>query len=37
MDMINKGVASEEFKSKTIEKIKELADEKGLRLLMGNK
>jgi hypothetical protein len=37
MDMINKGVVSEDFKAKTIERIRELTDDKCFRTLTGNK
>ena len=36
MEMINKGVVSEGFRSKTIEKIKELTDDNGFKELTGN-
>ncbi len=37
MDMVKKGTASDEFKSKTIQRIKELTDDKCFMTLTGNK
>jgi hypothetical protein len=37
VDMINRGLASEEFKSKTFERIREIADDQAFQLIMTDK